>query len=170
MTVLATERLILRIPHAVDFPACAAFWASTRSHMMSGPLTAEQTAREFGDILAQWRRHGFGLFTVTRRGSDQGIGGIGPFYPDTHPEPELVWSLWDAADEGKGYAFEAAVAARDWFFATTPHRTAVSYTDVDNYRSHRLCLRIGGAVDATAQHPYGDDPTLTFRYHARGLA
>ncbi len=166
MTTLATERLILRKPHKGDLAACAAFWASPRSQMMGGPWTADQTAQEFDGVLAQWSKHGFSLFTVTLKGSDQGIGGIGPFYPETHPEPELGWSLWDAALEGQGYAFEAAMEARRWFFAATPYRTAVSYTDPDNHRSHALCARMGAVVDANAPHPYGDEPTLTFRHHA----
>jgi RimJ/RimL family protein N-acetyltransferase len=164
MTVLQTRRLTLRKPHAGDLVACMAFWASPRSQMMGGPWTPEQTANEFDDVLAQWAKHGFSLFTVTLQGSDDGIGGIGPFFPDTHPEPELGWSLWDAAHESKGYAFEAALAARDWFFATTPYRTAVSHTDPANHRSHRLCERLGAVVDPTARHPYGDEPTLTFRH------
>lgn len=164
MTVLHTERLTLRVPHAGDLAACAAFWASPRSHMMGGPWGPDKTAVEFDGLLAQWAKHGFSLFTVTRKGSDQGIGGIGPFFPDTYHEPELGWSLWNAADEGQGIAYEAAIAARDWFFATTSYRTAVSYTDPDNFRSHALCVRMGAVIDPVAIHPFGAEPTLTFRH------
>ena len=168
--VLETARLRLRLPQMADLPASTAFWASERSHLMGGPWTAEETAAEFQGLLDQWAKHGFSLFTVTRKGSDDGIGGIGPFYPDTHPEPELGWSLWSAADEGQWLAYEAAVAARDWFFATSGHRTAVSHTDPVNHRSHRLLSRMGAVVDASAKHPYGDEPTLTFRHYAGGAA
>jgi RimJ/RimL family protein N-acetyltransferase len=164
---LVTPRLILRRPLPQDVPAAVAFWASERSYMMGGPWTAAQTEAETQDLFSQWDKHGFSLFTVTLRGSDQGIGGIGPFFPDTHPEPELGWSLWDAKFEGQGLAFEAAVAARDWFFATSGYRTAVSYTDPLNLRSHRLCERLGAVIDLTAPHPYGDLPTLTYRHHLR---
>ena len=164
--VLTTVRLRLRVPVLADLPACARFWASERSHLMSGPWTADETEGEFQGLLDQWAKHGFSLFTVTLHGSDTGIGGIGPFFPDTHPEPELGWSLWDAAHEGRGIAFEAAIAARDWFFATTRYASAVSYTDPLNHRSHRLCERMGAVVDPDAAHPYGDEPTLTWRHHA----
>ena len=168
--VLETARLRLRLPHVGDLPASTAFWASERAHLMGGPWTAEETAAEFQGLLDQWAKHGFSLFTVTRKGSDDGIGGIGPFYPDSHPEPELGWSLWNAADEGQGLAYEAAMAARDWFFATSSHRTAVSHTDPVNHRSHRLLSRMGAVVDASAKHPSGDEPTLTFRHYAAGAA
>lgn len=164
--VLVTGRLRLRRPCEADVGPGARFWASERSHLMGGPWSEETTRAGFEDIAQQWQRHGFSLFTVTRHDDDEGIGGIGPFFPATHPEPELGWSLWDAADEGQGLAHEAAAAARDWFFATSGHATAVSYTDPDNHRSHRLCERLGAVVDPQAAHPYGDEPTLTYRHFA----
>jgi RimJ/RimL family protein N-acetyltransferase len=168
--VLQTARLRLRMPTLDDIPASYRFWSSDRSRLMGGPWTMETLVSETKDLLAQWQKHGFSLFTVTRPDSDDGIGGIGPFFPETHPEPELGWSLWNAADEGQGLAHEAAAAARDWFFATSGYQTAVSYTDPDNHRSHRLCERLGAKVDPVAAHPYGDEPTLTFRHFARGRA
>lgn len=168
--VLETARLRLRLPTLSDIPASYRFWSSDRSTLMGGPWIMDTLVAETEGLLAQWQKHGFSLFTVTRKGSDDGIGGIGPFFPDTHPEPELGWSLWDAADEGQGLAQEAASAARDWFFATSGHQTAVSYTDPVNHRSHRLCERLGARVDPDAAHPFGDEPTLTYRHHAGGLA
>lgn len=162
--VLETERLRLRKPTVADIEPSFRFWSSDRSRMMGGPWIMEKLRAETQGLLDQWAKHGFGLFTVTRHGSDEGIGGIGPFFPDTHPEPELGWSLWNAADEGQGLAHEAAVAARDWFFATSGHTTAVSHTDPANHRSHRLCERLGGVVDPDAPHPYGDEPNLAYRY------
>ncbi len=166
---LTTERLILRQPEPRDLPASAAFWASERSHLMGGPWSAEEHRRETEDIYTQWRKHGFSLFSVTLKGSDQAVGMIGAFYPDTHHEPELGWSLWDAGLEGRGIAFEAASAARDWFFANTPYKTAVSYTDPDNHRSHRLCERLGAVIDAGAACPY-PPPVRIYRHHATGAA
>jgi RimJ/RimL family protein N-acetyltransferase len=168
--VLLTARLRLRLPRLSDVKPSFRFWSSERSHLMGGPWTIEALATETQGLLDQWNKHGFSLFTVTRHGSDAGIGGIGPFFPETHPEPELGWSLWDATDEGQGLAQEAAAAARDWFFATSGYRTVVSYTDPENHRSHRLCQRLGAVVDTDASHPYGDEPTLIWRHHAGGLA
>lgn len=168
--VLETARLRLRLPRREDIPASYEFWSSPRSALMGGPWSMETLVAETEDLLAQWQKHGFSLFTVTRKGSDDGIGGIGPFFPVSHPEPELGWSLWSAADEGQGLAYEAAAAARDWFFATSGYTTAVSYTDPANTRSHRLCARLGAVVDATAAHPYGDEPTLSYRHFAGGRA
>jgi RimJ/RimL family protein N-acetyltransferase len=135
--------------------------------MMGGPWDAATLRAELDDLYAQWARHGFSLFTVDYEGRP--IGGIGPFYPSTHPEPELGWSLWDKADEGKGLATEAAIAARDWFFATSGHKTAVSYTHTDNAASHRLCARMGAVVDDAAACPY-PPPVRIYRHFAGGAA
>ena len=166
--ILTTDRLILRQPALRDLPACAAFWASERSHMMGGPWTANETRIAFADLFAQWDAHGFSLFTVTLKGADDAIGLIGPFYPDGHPEVELAWSLWETSLEGQGLAFEAAMAARDWFFATSGHRTAVSYTHVDNHRSHRLCERMGAVVDPDARSS-SPPPERIYRHNATGV-
>lgn len=166
--VLETARLRLRLPRLSDIGPSYRFWSSTRSHLMGGPWTMETLTAETQGLLDQWQKHGFSLFTVTFRGSDDGIGGIGPFFPDTHPEPELGWSLWDAENEGKGLAHEAAAAARDWFFATSGYDTAISFTDPMNHRSHRLCERLGGVVDPTA--PVQEPGDWVYRYHAGGQA
>lgn len=166
--VLETARLRLRMPTLDDVDASFCFWSSNRSEMMGGRWTRETLVANTEDLLVQWRKHGFGLFTVTMADGGRPIGGIGPFFPDAYREPELGWSLWDAADEGKGLAYEAAAAARDWFFATSGHTTAVSYTDPANHRSHRLCERLGAVVDPHAWHPFGDEPDLTYRHFAKG--
>ena len=166
--VLETARLRLRLPRLSDIEPSYRFWSSERSRLMGGPWTLDQLTAETQGLLDQWQKHGFSLFTVTLHGSDDGIGGIGPFYPDTHPEPELGWSLWDAANEGKGLAHEAAAAARDWFFATSGYITAISFTDPMNHRSHRLCERLGGVVDPTA--PVQEPGDRVYRYFAGGAA
>lgn len=167
--VLHTARLTLRRPAGTDLNAFAAFWTSARTVFMGGPWTAEDAVTEWPELDRQWDRHGFSMFVITRRGEDAAIGLAGPYFPDSHPEPELAWNLWDAADEGQGLAREAAVAARDWFFATTPHRTAVSYVNPANDRSNRLASALGAVLDADAPCPY-PPPVNVWRHTAWGMA
>ncbi len=163
IATLQTARLILRAPQPDDLAAFTAFWTSARTVWMGGPWTAGEARSEWPDLAAQWSRHGFSLFTVTLKDSGHPIGLAGPFFPEGHPEPELAWNLWDAAHEGKGYAREAAIAARDWFFAATAHRTAVSYTHPGNDASHRLAEAMGAVVDPTAPCPY-PPPVRIYRH------
>ena len=162
--VLTTERLILRQPRKSDLPECVAFWSSPRCAMMGGPMTPEETAESLEKVINLWDLRGFGLFAVTLKGSDRAVGFAGPWQPVNYPEPEIGWNLWDAALESKGLAYEAASAARDWFFATSGHRTAVSYTDPDNHRSHRLCERLGAVHDPDT--PPLDPPEQIYRHFA----
>lgn len=39
-----------------------------------------------------------------------------------------------------------------------------------NHRSHQLLVRMEAVVDPAAAHPYGDEPTQTWRHHAGGAA
>jgi len=163
--VLWTDRLRLRALESGDLPAATLFWSTERAHLMGGPWLADEVRASFRDVEDQWQRLGFGLFAVTLAGSDTAIGTIGPFFPETHPEPELGWTLWSAEHEGRGLAYEAATAARDWFFAATGYASAVSHTHPGNLRSHRLCARLGARPDPQARHPYPDAGTLSFRHH-----
>jgi|GEM_PF-1487303 len=168
--VLVTEPLRLRWPRMSDVGRSFAFWSSQHSALRGAPWMHEALQAETTGLPDQWHNHGLSLFTVSRLGLDDGSGGIGPFFPASHPEPELERRLLDASDEGQGLAFEAAAAFRDWCFATSGHATAVTYTDPENTLSHRLCARLGAVIDAAALHPYGEEPTLTFRHHPGGHA
>lgn len=161
--VLSTERLRLRLPQPADLPGFTAFWISPRTAFMGGPWSADEAAAEFPELTRQWARHGFSLFVITRAGDERAIGLAGPFMPEGHPEPELAWNLWHAADEGQGFATEATRAARDWFFANSGHDTAVSYTHPDNTASHRLAERLSATVDSDAACPY-PPPVRIYRH------
>lgn len=161
--VLVTERLRLRMPSTRDLPGFTAFWTSPRTAFMGGPWSADDAAAEFPDLTRQWSLHGFSMFIITRVEDDDAIGLAGPFFPVGHPEPELAWNLWDAADEGQGFATEATKAARDWFFATSGHDSAVSYTHPENAASHRLAERLSATIDPDAACPY-PPPVRIYRH------
>ncbi|MEY4982233.1 MAG: hypothetical protein RIR62_499, partial [Pseudomonadota bacterium] len=89
----------------------------------------------------------------------------GPWFPETWPEREIGWSVWNPAAEGKGFAFEAAGAARDFAYRALGWTTAVSYVAAGNARSRALALRLGAVVDADAPS-IGEPPCLVFRHPA----
>jgi RimJ/RimL family protein N-acetyltransferase len=161
--VLHTARLMLRAPGAADWPRWMAFMASPRACYAGGPLTEARGWRAFGHVIGHWLLRGYGSFVVTLRGSDTAIGLAGPYHPIDWPEPEIGWALWSAASEGKGYAYEAAAAARTFAFGQLGWKTAVSYIDPANARSIALARRLGAQQDPAAAHP-GDDPCLVFRH------
>ena len=74
--------------------------------------------------------------------------------------------MWDPAAEGKGYAFEAAQAARAHAFDVLGWETAVSYIDPGNARSIELAERLGAVRDPEAAPFHEGD--LVFRHSAPG--
>lgn len=163
--VLITERLTLRAPASRDWPAFDAFLASPRARFIrSSDYGLAQTWRAFGHVIGHWVLRGFGNFIFTLKGSDTALGMTGPWFPAEWPEREIGWTVWDAAAEGKGYAFEAAQAARAYAYGTLGWTTAVSYVDPANTRSAALAERLGARLDPAAAHPAGDKPCLVYRH------
>jgi RimJ/RimL family protein N-acetyltransferase len=162
---LHTERLTLRMPGPQDVDVQAAFLASDRSRFVGGPMAAGPAWRALAYMIGHWTLRGFGMWVMTLKGSDRAIGLVGHYFPTEWPEREVGWHIWDPAAEGRGYAYEAAVAARNHAFDALGWSTAVSYINPANHRSIALAERLGAVRDAAAPVP-AIDPVLVYR-HAR---
>jgi RimJ/RimL family protein N-acetyltransferase len=158
---LATDRLRLRAPRLEDFEPYAAFWASDRSIPEGGPKPRRAAWREYAADVAAWQLRGFGAWSVEDRGTGAWLGLVGLFQPEEYAEPEIGWTVAPEA-EGRGIAFEAARAARDWAFGPRGLVTLVSYVEPSNARSIRLAERLGARLDPDAAVP--DPGDLAFRH------
>ena len=170
--VIETERLVLRAPRMSDYPVWEAFYMSPRAIHIGGPGTRRTAWRAFAHVTGMWALKGLGSFVFARREApDTALGMTGPWWPEDWPEPELGWTVWDATAEGKGLAFEAASAARDFAFRELGWTTAVSYIDEDNARSIALAERLGARRDDDAVKPDFDEPVvLVYRHMPRKVA
>ncbi|ABD53669.1 GNAT family N-acetyltransferase [Jannaschia sp. CCS1] len=158
---LQTEHLTLRGPEARDWPAFRDYFASDRSRYTGGPAEDDKKSWIlFAAEIGHWHLRGFGMWSVTLK-DDTPIGLVGCWYPDLWPEQEIGWLMWDGY-EGKGYAFEAATAARAQCYGPFGWPTAVSYIHRDNARSIALAKRLGCTQDTEAVHPNAD--ALVFRH------
>ena len=166
--VVETDRLRLRAPGRDDWPAFNAFLASDRGRFVrSGDYCEPLTWRAFGHVIGHWVLRGFGSFILTRKGEDKALGMAGPWFPAGWPEQEIGWSIWTREAEGKGFACEAARAARDHAFGTLGWKTAVSYIAPENARSIALAERLGAVRDTAATGP-GDNTCLVYRHPVPG--
>ncbi|MFD0978866.1 GNAT family N-acetyltransferase [Tropicimonas aquimaris] len=170
---LETERLVLRLPRVADYPDFEAFMHSDRSRFVGGPQTDRwQSWRAFAHLTSMWLLRGYGIFAMERRDTGAVIGSVGPWEPITWPERELSWSIWSAADEGRGYVTEAMRAVHAWVFDGLGWDTCVSYVDPENHRSAAVAQRLGAVLDPDAPRPAEplDDAPLQIWRHRRGTA
>lgn len=161
---LTTDRLILRRPQPKDWEPFRDFLMSERSKGVGGPQPLGAAWRAFAAELGHWEIRGYGMWTVTRKGDDTGIGMIGPWVPDDWPETEIGWMIWSADAEGTGIAFEAAAAAVDHAWHVLKWDTVVSYVAYDNTRSAALARRLGAEIDPDAPQPKPEKPCNVFRH------
>lgn len=163
--VLETERLILRAPRMEDYPAFEAFYMSKRAQFIGGPGTVGTSWRAFAHATGMWALRGYGSFVFLDRDTETPIGLTGPWKPMNWPEPEIGWTVWTGEAEGKGYAFEAATAARDFARNTLGWTDMVSYIDTGNDRSVALAERLGCWLDESAPKPDKDEPPILVYRH-----
>ncbi len=159
---IETERLRLRLPAARDVAAYAAFRGSERSRTVGGPYTPAEAFEQLAGIVGQWQLRGYGRWLVADRESDEALGVVGIFHPEDWPEAEIGWSVFEAA-EGRGIAFEAAVAARRFAFETLGRERIVSLVADDNTRSQALARRLGAEPEELFHHP-GFGPLRVWRH------
>ncbi|KIC41686.1 acetyltransferase [Ruegeria sp. ANG-S4] len=141
-----TERLILRAPHLDDLPAMTAFFATERSHMVGGPRDDFESWRSLTGRIGQWALHGYGVWHITERSNGQFAGWAGMMNAPGWAEPELGWVVMEEF-EGKGIAFEATQAARDFAARHQGLNGVISYIAHANGRSRALAERLGATLE-----------------------
>lgn len=149
--IVETDRLRLRAPELRDAEAHAAFFASERAKFVGGPIPAERAWRVLAQEAGHWVLKGYGRWIVEEKATDTAIGVIGLWQPLGFPENELGWDLYEGAT-GKGYATEAARAARAFAYDTLGWTTLTSMIDPNNTASAAVATRLGAAYDYDFTH------------------
>jgi len=156
--VIETERLVLRLPVPADAEAVAeAFGDSEVMRYLGNGETGpyDDAVRAVESMRRAWEQDGFGGFVVVRREDGVTLGRVGfmAWDPDVwrsgirseigdRAEIELGWTLSRKA-WGRGYATEAALAARDCGLAEIAPRRLISLIHPENVRSMRVAAKIG---------------------------
>ena len=156
-----TERLFLRPPTIEDWPLYCELMASPRSKFMGGPFLPNTAWGMFCRDVAQWELMGHGALMMEDRLSGACLGQVGINSAPPFPGHELGWLVYPEA-EGKGYAYEAALAMRDWAFNTFGLKTLVSYIDPKNSKSRKLAERLGAVEEKGVFRPNSTE--LVFRH------
>jgi RimJ/RimL family protein N-acetyltransferase len=161
---LETDHLSLRRWRPDDGPAMDAIWrerdiwSALRPDI---PFDPDAGAAMLNRHVGHWDRHGFGLWAVMERHSDEIIGWVGPshpaFIPDLSDRIEIGWTLrppwW-----GRGIATEGAEAAIDAVFEHLDTDEVISLIHHTNARSIGVSERLGMRHARDVPHPeLGED-------------
>lgn len=160
--ILRTERLIVRTWEDKDIPAMADISQDkiVMEHFPS-TRTLEQTEAFVAGNKQLFSDKGYCLYAIELLDTSQMIGFVGLNYTDFPaqftPAVEFGWRIgkeyW-----GKGYAFEAASAIRDYAFDALGLEKLVSFTVPANKRSIKLMEKLGFErdLDGDFAHPHID--------------
>ena len=166
--VVQTSRLRLRGFTQGDLDAYAAMCADPevmRFIGAGGPVGRDVAWRQMAMFAGQWVLLGYGMWAIEELDSGRLVGRAGFLNPEGWPANELGWLLarpyW-----GRGYAYEAARAARQHGRDAMGLRgPLISLIREDNARSIALAQRLGATHDETIeflggvaqvwQHPEG---------------
>jgi RimJ/RimL family protein N-acetyltransferase len=146
---LHTERLVLRHLAPDDLDALHAVLGDAETmRYYPAPFSRDATRAWIERSIERYARDGHALFAVTLRGTGELIGDCGParMEIDGRDEVELGWHIrrdhWN-----RGYATEAATAARDWAFDQLTQQRLVSLVRPENRASCRVAEKIGMTVE-----------------------
>lgn len=147
---LSTDRLTLRAFRPSDWDAFAAMEADpeVRRYRGNDLRTRPEVWATMQFALGQWALRGYGLFAIERTPDAAFIGFAGILHPAEWPEPELAYSLAQGA-WGRGFATEAASAARAWAFARPGFSRLASFIIAGNARSVHVAEKLGATRDGT---------------------
>src|SRR3979411_381601 len=132
-----TARLRLRAFRAGDLDAYAAMQANPEvmRYLLTGnTATRIQVWYTMLTSAGSWALRGYGMWACETIDDGQFIGSVGIFQPLDWPEPEIAYSL-DQPFWHRGFATEAAMAARDWLFAHFPHQRLPGFIRPQNQAS-----------------------------------
>lgn len=148
--VIETERLRLRAPQLSDLDAMVKFFASDRSQFVGGPRDEATTFMSLTSRIGHWVVREYGLWHFEEKDTGTFMGWTGVINAPGWHEPELGWSVMEAG-EGKGYASEAALAARAYAAAHFGMPQLMSYLAPANTRSVAMAKRLGATYEREHQ-------------------
>lgn len=146
--MIMTARLRLRPLLLTDAPALNRI-QSDPHHMRfyPHPFSLDESRSWIERMHERTGRDGFALFAVEDRSTGEFLGNVGPMVQrvDGVDEIELGWSITPTRARQR-IATEAAIAARDWVFATQAADHVISLILPDNAPSRGVAEHLGMRV------------------------
>lgn len=147
--LIETARLLLREQTEADLAALLAVVGDEITmRYYPRPFTAEEALSWIRRNIRRYADYGFGLWAVVVRETGQMVGqvGLAPQRVDGREEIEVGWQI-NRRVWRRGYATEAARAARDWAFANTGLDHLISLIRPINEASAAVAAKLGMRPD-----------------------
>jgi [ribosomal protein S5]-alanine N-acetyltransferase len=111
------------------------------------PFAPAQVRGWIARARESYRTNGFGLWAVIRRSDERFLGDCGPMLQPVEGRllPEIGYHIVPA-EQGRGYATEAARASLAWLFAQTEHDLVCSLVSPDNAPSRAVAGKVHAAM------------------------
>jgi len=161
LTMIETDRLILRKPVADDFePFFKMFEEPVVTAHIGGVLTRTEAWARFLRDIGHWTLEGFGQFIIVEKATSCFVGKMGfakferELGPRSNTSIECTWTL-AAAFHGRGYAREAAIFAHRWSDEHNINPTACLISEA-NLPSLKLAGSVGYEEIDRLRRPAGE--------------
>ncbi|MDR2712350.1 MAG: GNAT family N-acetyltransferase [Clostridiales bacterium] len=158
--VIETARLSLREMRQSDYPALARILRDPDvMYAYEGAFSESETQKWLDKQIKNYEDHGFGLWAVFLRATDEMIGQCGLTWQNYKDIQVLeVGYLFQKAFWHKGYATEAAIACRDYAFRELNAAEVFSIIRDNNIASQNVAKRNGMIIaDTFIRHHRGID-------------
>ena len=148
MTILETDRLILRDLQESDLPALFALNQDPEvMQYFPKPYSQAESLRLYQGIQDEVKAYGYSLWAVEEKSSQEFIGLVGLHHSDLRifAGKEAVEIGWRLRKEfwNRGYATEAAQACLDFAFQQAGLSEVYSFTSLLNLPSQKVMQKLG---------------------------
>lgn len=150
---LESERLTLRLPQFSDLSTYIKYCGSSRTKYVGGPFNRRQAFEKLSAMSGHWHLRSFGRLIFVEKATNKPIGHVGASQLDDADVPDFTWTIWDSANEEKGFALEACVKYRSYAAEELQFQSLVARIMPENTRSIRLAKKLGGKLNSEISAP-----------------
>lgn len=155
MSIVSTERFLLRPPEEHDFDVYARFFADgAASQFYGGPLRKDQAWRVLAGHVGHWHLRGYGLWMIVPKNGSSAVGGCGFAWPEGWPRRELTWWILPEA-RGTGCAVEVSRAVIRHGYESYGWPLVETHMKDENAAARGLVRKLGGRKIAREEFPDG---------------
>jgi ribosomal-protein-alanine N-acetyltransferase len=115
----------------------------------------------FSGPVASYAKHGFGLYCVERKETDEPIGICGLLKRDALDDVDIGFAFLEKF-RGRGFAYESAAEVMDYGRTALGLKRIVAITSPDNEASIRVLQKIGLRFDKMLRIPGSNEETRLF--------